>query len=81
MPKYRLSIVSPVPFDLETPMEVLDLWRGCIRSCPEDSKDSLRLMAILASDITGKPMRFHTEDVLAWDMMEHGLLEKIDEAH
>lgn len=80
MPKYRLLIsFDPVEFHSDTPATVLGVWRDMFFGAPTDPDEWRRMAALLASDWSGKPIRYHNDNVFIWDMMEHGMLEEVHE--
>jgi len=80
MPKYRLKISSqPIDFIADHPREFLDVWRAEFRATYETDEEWRRVAALLACDWSGKPIRYSNDDVIVWDMIEHGMLEEIHE--
>lgn len=80
MPKYRLMISSrPIEFEAEHPREFLSVWRKEFKASTGDEHEWRRTAALLACDWSGKPIRYNSDDVIVWDMMEHGMLEECHE--
>jgi len=78
MPTYRLNLGEPLEFDAQVPSAFLDAWRGVYRTPASDPDAWRRQAALLASDWSGKSIRFESDEAITADMMRHGLLEEID---
>jgi len=76
MRRFRLKISSdPIEFEADHPSEFLRVWRDMFVAPPRDRDEWRRVAAMLACDWSGKPIRYHSDDAIVWDMMEHGMLE------
>lgn len=79
MARFRLSYGTEVEFDAQSAGEVVPfLHCRHVTGSGEGEARFLRRLAIELSEWSGCWFRFGGRDVLAADMIRHGLLERID---
>jgi hypothetical protein len=79
MARFRLRYGTEVEFDAQDAGEVVPfLHERHVVGCGEDEVRFLRRLAIELCEWSGCWFRFGGRDVLAADMLRHGLLERID---